>query len=385
VEVVRVMQRSLLRLDLQQKDASQPKHERLKNHFVNEMLAGRLKPGQALPSVPRLAETLRVAPMTIRQAMDALANDGLIRRVQGRGTFVEDDARRKLRRGLDIFALVVPDTRSGFYPSLRHGFHTAAGNIHYQAITCNTGDDIGRQANIILQLLAQKVGGVAITPTGRPLTPAFQVLPLQERGIPVVFCHRGVEGVTAPLLSLPFHESGRLAGLALASRGHRRVAFFTTEWSQSTPLYEAGLAEGLRAGGCDAPAESVYVGESAFPSEEAVLTALKQTFGKPDPPTGVFASFDSSAEMVYLLLPQLGLHVPQDISLVGEGGTCRESAITRRLTSVVVDEVAMGRRAVELLHEMRHGDRPIDDNEEFVLPLTLYEGETLAARIGACP
>jgi hypothetical protein len=31
-----------------------------------------------------------------------------------------------------------------------------------------------------------------------------------------------------------------------------------------------------------------------------------------------------------------------------------------------------------LLHEMRCGKRPIDDNEEFVLHLELYEGETLA-------
>ena len=41
----------------------------------------------------------------------------------------------------------------------------------------------------------------------------------------MVFCHRRVEGIAAPLLAIPFHEVGRLAGQALAERGHRRVAF----------------------------------------------------------------------------------------------------------------------------------------------------------------
>ena len=53
---------------------------------------------------------------------------------------------------------------------------------------------------------------------------------------------------------------------------------------------------------------------------------LQNVFAKPDPPTGIFASFDSLAETIYLLLPRLGLRVPEDVSLVGEGGTWREGA-----------------------------------------------------------
>ena len=377
------MERSLLRLDLRQKHASQSKHERLKNHFVSEVLSGRLRPGQALPSVPRLAETLRVAQMTVRQAMDALEDDGLIRRVQGKGTFVEDDARRKLRRGQDIFALVVPDTRGGFYPSLLRGFETAATNIHHQTITCNTDNNVERQANVILELLDKEVGGVAICPTTDPPTPRSHVRQLQKRGLPVVFLHRGVEGVSAPLLSLSFHKSGYLAGSALAAHGHRGVVMFTTQRSIWTQAYEEGLQGGLRAGGCDVPPEIVYVAESAFPREDEVWACLQRVFARSDPPTAIFATFDSLAEAIYLLLPRLGLRVPEDVSLVGEGGTWRKGAVTGRLTSVVVDEIAAGQKAVDLLHEMRCGDRPIDDNEEFVLELSLYEGETLAAPTAA--
>ena len=54
--------------------------------------------------------------------------------------------------------------------------------------------------------------------------------------------------------------------------------------------------------------------------------------------------------------------------------------MTRRLNSVVVDEIATGRKAVSMLHEMRNGERSIDDNEEIVLGLSTSDGETLAKR-----
>src|SRR3990172_8598543 len=169
------MDKGLLRLDLRDERSGRAKHERLREHFINELIAGRLKPGQAIPSETHMIESLGVARMTVRQAMGSLEKEGLIRRVQGKGTFVEDDAQLKLRRGQDIFALVVQETRGGYYPSLLHGFETAAGDIHYQTLVCSTDDDVGQQGNVILQLLDKKVGGVAINPSSLWTTPAFQV------------------------------------------------------------------------------------------------------------------------------------------------------------------------------------------------------------------
>ena len=368
----------LLTLDLRHDHRGRSKHERLKDHLVSEMIAGRLKPGETLPSEHRLVATLGVARTTVRQAMASLENDGLVRRVQGKGTFVEDDAQRKLKRGQDIFALVVPATRGGFYPSLLHGFEAAAGDIRHQTTICTTDNDVAKQGDIILQLLDNKVGGVAINPTDSPSTPAYQIRQLQKHGIPVVFCHRRVEGIAAPLLAIPFREVGRFAGKILMEHGHRRVAFFVTRPSPTVQAYEEGLQEALRTGGSDIPIQIVHVAESMTSlSEEAVWTALQQTFANPDPPTAIWTSFDSLAEVIYLLLPQLGLRVPEDVSLLGFGGAFREGALTRRLTSVVVDEIATGRQAASLLHEMRRGERAIDDNTEIVMELSLSEGETL--------
>lgn len=365
--------------DLDLQHANRSKHEQLRDHFVQELLAGRLKPGQALPSERHMMETLGVARTTVRQAMAALENDGLIRRVQGKGTFIDTDARRKLERGQDIFALVVPETRGGFYPSLLHGFETTAAGISHQTIICTTNNNVDRQADIVLQLLDKEIGGVAIVPASLPPTPAHQVRQLQKHGIPLVFCHRRVEGTRAPLLALPFREMGRLAGKSLAEHGHRHVAFFSSHRAPSTDEYAAGLADSLQAAGSDVPPEIAYVGHLISLDEQAVQAALERVFAQEHRPTAVFATFDSLAEMIYLLLPRLGLRVPEDVSLVGVGGAWRDGAITRRLTSVVIDEIDVGRQAVTLLHEMRRGDRPLDDNTEIPLKPGLSEGKTVAA------
>ena len=372
------MQKQLLKLDLRHEHPSRSKYERLRDHLVQQMCLGRLKAGQALPSEQRLVESLGIARTTVRQAMAALENDGLIRRVQGKGTFVEEGARRKLKHGQDIFALVVPATRGGFFPSLLHGFEAAAAGLHHQTIICNTGDSNDRQGNIVLQLIDKRVGGAAIMPATPPPTPAYQIHQLQKHGIPVVFLHRRVEGVAAPLLATPYEDVGRLAGKTLLDHGHRRVAFLATYRYPVSMAYEKGLQEALRAGGCTSVPNMICTGDSIELKEEAIFSALQRLFAQPERPTAIFASFDSLAEMIYLLLPRLGLRVPEDVSLLGFGGAWREGAITKRLTSVVIDEIATGEQAVSLLHQMRHGERPFDDDEQIVLELSLSKGETVA-------
>lgn len=373
------MNERLLSLDLRDETSVQPKRERLKDYFVGEIAAGRLRPGQMLPSDRVLEKTLGIARMTVSQAMSSLESDGIIRRVPGKGTFVEDDARRKLQRGVDIFALVVLETHRGFYPALLHGFEAAAGEVHHQTMVCATDDNVERQAHVILQLLDKKVGGVALNPTQMKPTPAHQVRLLQERGIPVVFCHRRVEGVAAPLLAIPYRDVGFMAGKVLAEHGHQRVMFFS-----SLPVLGQQYEEGFRAasqasGNIAVQTEYCFDAATMSINEDACRAALQQAFAKPNPPTAIFATFDSIAETIYLLLLQMGLRVPEDVSLLGFGGALREGAFARRLTSIVIDEVETGRKAVSLLHEIRSGIRPIDDTEEFKLELSVFRGETLSS------
>jgi DNA-binding LacI/PurR family transcriptional regulator len=364
-----------------EKNGFMPKYERLRMHLVRELAAGRLRPGDALPTEVELAAFARMSRNTVRQALSELEHNGVIRRVPGRGTFVQKAAAiQSPKPVVSIFALVIPETRTGYYPSLQRGFREEAGKLFDQVIVCDSENDPLRQTDILLQLMDIKVAGLALVPATNPATSAHQIRPLQDSGIPVVFCHRRVSGVRAPLVTFSALDVGRMAGRAMLDNGHRKVAFFSTQRAGLTPLYQQGLQEALRAGGGDLPESLVRcdpVGKISAEHEVFLRSSIEELLRLPDPPTVAFCSFDSEAEMLYLTLNRMGIKVPEQMSLVSFGGSWRDGAIMRRLTSVTVDEEELGRHSARLLSEMRSRKRLMDDMTEITLPLHLSEGETL--------
>lgn len=357
-----------------------PKHERLRAYLLKELSGGRLKPGDALPTEHALAISAEVSRNTVRHALAELERSGLIRRVRGCGTFVHESATERLTSGLDIFALVIPDSRGGFYPSLQRGFHEASSGRHNQVIVCDTANDLFRQADALLQLMDKKIAGIAIVPTTSPLTPAHQIRPLHERGIPIVFCHRRIEKIQAPLVAFSALEVGKMAGRKMLEMGHRRASFFAIQRAGLSSQYERGLREALIDGSGKLPSEFVRYDDSpkmTAEHEQFLKTNLEQLFRRKDRPTAIFCPFDSEAEMVYLVLSQMGVKVPDDISLISFGGTWRDGALARRLAAVTVDEEELGRNAVQLLDEMRRHEKPLNDKTEIIMPLSWASGETL--------
>lgn len=65
-----------------------PLHVEIADLWRHQIMSGALQPGSKLPPLSVLTDQFGVARMTIRQAMDALEDEGLIERYAGRGTFV---------------------------------------------------------------------------------------------------------------------------------------------------------------------------------------------------------------------------------------------------------------------------------------------------------
>lgn len=70
---------------------------------------GEWKPGDLIPSERELSETYGVSRMTVRQALAELVDDGLLRRAQGRGTFV---AKPKIRKRLSRLTSFTEEMRT---------------------------------------------------------------------------------------------------------------------------------------------------------------------------------------------------------------------------------------------------------------------------------
>ncbi|WP_437204028.1 substrate-binding domain-containing protein [Planctomicrobium sp. SH664] len=354
------------------------KHQQLRDYVIARIEAGQLKAGDALPPEKRLAKQLEVARSTVRQALANLEREGIVRKVHGKGTYIRDEARQRLKKGHDLFALIVPETDNGYYPALQISFEEAASRCYAQVVVCNSNNEIDKQGNSILQLMDLHVAGVAIVPTTNPPTPAFHIRQLRERGIPVVCCSRPVEGVQVPLLSIPFEEIGKQAGTLIREAGHRKVLFISGFQSAAAKAYETGFQQALG----NRIELATFFGSNSSPDlarQEAEIDAeIRRCFSDESPPTAIFATFDSLAEVIYLALGKLGLRVPEDVSLVSFGGTRRQGALASRLTAITVDELQMGATAIQMLEQMRTGELPLDTNEVRVMPLAVSPGVTLA-------
>lgn len=69
---------------------TRPPYRRVADVLRQEIKAGRLKPGEQLPSHRELEARFEIANMTARSALRVLREEGLIHTVQGRGSYVLD-------------------------------------------------------------------------------------------------------------------------------------------------------------------------------------------------------------------------------------------------------------------------------------------------------
>ena len=98
-----------------------PLHEQLKDIIKLKITSGELKPGEALPSERQLMELYKLSRVTIRQAIGALVNEGLLYRKHGKGTFMAHPRiqQRPLAR------------LSGLVEELQYDHHDVVIHIHH--------------------------------------------------------------------------------------------------------------------------------------------------------------------------------------------------------------------------------------------------------------
>ncbi len=69
---------------------NQPIYDQIYTQIRAQIIAGQLKPGEALPSIRALAKDLKISVITTKRAYDELEAGGLINTVAGKGCFVAE-------------------------------------------------------------------------------------------------------------------------------------------------------------------------------------------------------------------------------------------------------------------------------------------------------
>lgn len=97
------------------RDGAVPKHAQLRDLLLQATRDG-LGPGSPIPSERELMETYDLSRATVRRAIESLIGEGLLRRVQGKGTFV---ARPRVQSHLHLASFTEDMRRRGLVPATR--------------------------------------------------------------------------------------------------------------------------------------------------------------------------------------------------------------------------------------------------------------------------
>ncbi|HSE39452.1 MAG TPA: GntR family transcriptional regulator [Acidobacteriota bacterium] len=79
-----------------------PIFEQVKSGFRGLFARGLLKPGDQIPAIRTLAETLLVNPNTIARAYRELIQEGFLESRRGEGNFIALNARENVHNGLEL-------------------------------------------------------------------------------------------------------------------------------------------------------------------------------------------------------------------------------------------------------------------------------------------
>ena len=372
----------LKELVINHNEVTLPKHQ-LVRYIRNQIKSGRLKPGERLPTVRKIVQHAGISTKTANMAFSLLREEGLVEASQ-RGTFVKADLLAENQEGsrekLAAYGLILPEIHGDLYPALIRGVDRQAAAEHYQVIVGCTNNDVGQQADVIMQMIDKNVAGVAMVPT-IPLPPLYQIRLLKRNKIPLVFCHRKVAEANAPFIGWDSVEIGRLAGQNFLERGHKSIAFFgaSREKNLISEDFEKGLRRAMEQKGLILEQENIFYKTLDLKAGfvESDLIPLAKSLESSHRPTAIFCESDISAEHIYFMSQKLNLKVPEDISIISFGNTRCEGVLGKRLSYISPDEQELGVQAAKVLHEMYLGKRPLHDNQEILLPLTLSSGKTL--------
>jgi LacI family transcriptional regulator len=174
-------------------------------------------------------------------------------------------------------------------------------------------------------------------------------------------------------------RGGRDAADHLISLGHRRIAYVGAK-SRSTPGGDrlAGYLDALRQAGLDVDQRLIVPGRFSSDDGHAAAELLKLT----DAPTAVFAASDSVAFGFYDACHELGVRIPEDISVVGFDDGLGGELVWPHLTTVRQPLVEMGRHAVRSCVSGVRSGRPAAPPMEFTTTLVVRGSTAPAPRQG---
>jgi DNA-binding LacI/PurR family transcriptional regulator len=246
-------------------------------------------------------------------------------------------------------ALMVSSIANPFYPEFTLAAEQAARHNGRFLIVCNTNNDADIGRAYLEQIAGTLSDGVLVMNANLHFDDLRMT---QRRGATVVLCmwEKPMEPPGLPCIAVDFHLAGAIAARHLVELGHRKIGVIVG--GGRTCIHEEryrGFVEELAAlGHADAAGEPYYTNDSIEGGHGAAMAMLKATPGI----TAIFASNDLPALGALHAAADMGLRVPEDLSVVGITDIQLARQSRPALSTVAVPTAEAAAMAIDLLLQL---------------------------------
>ncbi|MEO0483051.1 MAG: GntR family transcriptional regulator [Planctomycetota bacterium] len=332
----------------------QPLYVAVREAVRDAIDGGIFAPGDRLPSTKALSEQLGVSLVTVHRALQELVAAGILRRGQGRGTFVHeryqagDDLARGMRFGLVFHR--ESSLADSYHGLILEGVRQNADELGVDLVLLRFGEDWRNECagyiyvNPFEELLATPPRfGTRLSSDGGQADPVMVV--------GARFDHPRFSSVDTDNVDV-----ARQAVKRLRDAGHERIGFVGGESrvSNSVDRREGFTLEMHEAGLEERP--EWRLASPGWRLDADGRSRLVELLLAPDRPTALFAAGYYYALDVYAAALEAGLAIPEDLSLLGVDDPPSAAHLSPPLTTLRQPLVELGRMAARGLFDIIAGE-----------------------------
>ena len=255
-----------------------------------------------------------------------------------------------------IIGLVAPGFLAGPHGTAEN-LTKAAAKAGYTVTVASHANDSDAEDAVLRHLLDCGVDGLLVYPvdTGEHR----ELRQLVENGFPVVtIAGAHLLDFECDDISLDFEAIGRLQAQHLLSLGRRRICLASTvPTARVNTFRDDAIRCELARTGAPLPFEIKlkYPDEGEVPDADTLAPQLRAFFEDHAGAFDGFIGFDSTASLAIGILHELGVHVPENIAVVGTGNSILASYSSLPITSVGSAHDIPEGKAFELLMDRIQG------------------------------
>lgn len=305
-------------------------------------------------TIKDIANKVGVAPSTVSRVLsnktkyyNSLTAEKVKKAAEELGYKKNQAAVELVKRESNVIAAVVSSVKTNFAGEIIDGIQEEALKHGYDLIIVYAGSaDPGEQKRALLTVIERPVMGILL------LSIALgedNLKLLKESQIPYCFLSMAFDD-KRPFISSDDEEVGYKATKLLIDKGHRRIGLAGIDkYPYTGRLRLKGYKRALNEAGIVSKEDWIQTGDYSYLSGEKAM----DQYGKDTDLTGIVAVSDMVAIGLLNKARNLGLSVPEDLSIVSIDGTEMCRIVQPQLTSVSQNFFEMGKSGVQRIEDIK--------------------------------